>query len=309
MSSLDNDTTDKNAHNMSYLCVFNLVFLYPQASIRNEYLIIKKHIIIKTKESNIMLRRKYIFILFILASFSVHAECNYFFQKASGKKYGLDNITTFVTKEIRPVLKKKRHMFDINILKTCDNETEKVVTIGMQSDNYYILKIDGKTLPDDIVRYDNRLEIDIDRKTLIWAIEKLPELNFNRFKETCDAKTYAEKKALMYQHAVLKMFAFVLAEAPRFESAQTAVTKTIEGNCSIDWHDFDFALHNWRNLSDYIKLTKTVEDNQISNNWKKPLYAPITLEQETAFEKALLKGEKYEFYKKAPFFEYEYVCP
>lgn len=247
-------------------------------------------------------------ILLLLIALNCHAKCSYLFQKNSGDKYGLDRISEFVIKEIRPVLQDDKHMLKVNIYRSCEQNTKKLVTIDMQSDNYYLLYINEIKLPNDIVRYDNRLEIDVDLDTLIWAIEKSTELQFDKFKKNDEAKTYTDKKELMYQHRVLKMFAFVLAEAARFESAEVALRKTIEGECSIDWHDFDFVVHAWRHLSDYIRLTKKVEEAQYKNNWDYPLYAPITLSQERQYEEALMKGEDFKFDRTVPFFEYEYIC-
>ena len=255
-----------------------------------------------------MIKKGIIALLFFSFTTFVQAECNYSFQKDSGTKYNIDKISTFVVKEIRPVLGHENHMFKVNIYRSCDSKDKKIVSIDMQSNNYYLLWINGTKLSADIVKYDNRLEIDIDRDTLIWAINKSESLDFSKFNKNEDAKTYAEKKELMYQHAVLKMFAFVLAEAARFESVEVALKKTIEGDCSIDWHDFDFAVHAWRHMSDYIKLTNKVKKDQFSNNWEKPLYAPITMEQETAFEQALMAGENFEFNRTVPFHEYEFVC-
>ena len=51
-----------------------------------------------------------------------------------------------------------------------------------------------------------------------------------------------------------------------------------------------------------------VQKSQYSNGWDKPLYAPITTEQEVAYEKALMEGKDFAFDRTVPFFEYEYVC-
>ncbi|MCQ8868182.1 hypothetical protein [Vibrio splendidus] len=257
-----------------------------------------------------MLGRIILGLMALILSTSAWAidNCEYTFQKEEGKKYDISSIRDFVIKEIRPTLADEEHMYKINIHKTCGSKKTTPVVIDMKSNNYYLLWINGQELPSDIVRYDNRLEIDIDRDTLIWAINKTPDLDFNRFMEEEDAETYAEKKALMYQHAVLKMFAFVFAEAARFSSVEQALMKTIEGNCSIDWHDFDFIVHAWRHTSDFIRLTNMVQKSQYSNGWDKPLYAPITTEQEVAYEKALMEGKDFAFDRTVPFFEYEYVC-
>lgn len=104
------------------------------------------------------------------------------------------------------------------------------------------------------------------------------------------------------------MLAFVFAEAPRFESAEVALKKAIGGNCSIHWHEFDFALHNWSNMSRFVIDTQAMGKSQYRGGGADQLLAPVTLKQESAFLKAIKAGKDYRFSHNAVFGQYDYAC-
>lgn len=235
-------------------------------------------------------------------------SCSYSFSLDAGKKYPLEKIDTFVTGEIRPLLNNSEKLVSIEIHETCAGKAVHIDVIKMDTQNYYLIEINDQKLPGHIVRYNNRIPLDINRETLTQIISEIKSQDYTKYPRRESARTYKQIKEVTGQQRILKMLAFIFAEAARFESVEIAVRKTKDGACSINWQDFDFAVHNWYNSSEFIKAKSLVLPFQIEGGGDSEVLAPITLEQEQAFEKALLAGERFRFSKEAPFYEYEYEC-
>lgn len=260
------------------------------------------------------MKRIVIILLFIFFTQAVYAEnCKYEFSINRGKIYTLERIDEFIKKEIRPEFSTKDRILTIFIRKKCGDKNE-TISLGMNLRNFYIININGVDLPKIIVDYDNRLALDIDLATFKKIISDTVKHDYSLFsyckgKEKWECKenmNYSQRKELMLQQRILKMYAFVFTESARFESALEAVKNFIaKDNCTIDWHGFDYAVHNWKNISTYVLKKKIIEKSQLIGGKYKQLISPILKKQEAAFEKALERNEKSLSF---PFFEYRYEC-
>ena len=146
------------------------------------------------------------------------------------------------------------------------------------------------------------------KKPVVNTLSLIADQDFLKFYAEGVTRTYQDVEEEIQQQKILKMLAFVFAEVPRFESAEVALKKTMAGNCSISWHDFDFALHNWSNMSRFVIDTETVGKKQYRGGGADQLLAPVTLKQEAAFLKAIKAGEDYRFSHNAVFGQYDYEC-
>ena len=137
-----------------------------------------------------------------------------------------------------------------------------VNTLGLNTKNYYLLTINKLPLPDHIVRYNNRLPLDLSKVNFEHTLNLIAGQDFLKFYTEGVAKTYPEGEEEIQQQKILKMLALEFAEPPRFESAEVALKKAIGGNCSIHWHEFDFALQNWSNMSRFVIDTQAMGKSQ-----------------------------------------------
>lgn len=237
------------------------------------------------------------------------SPCIYQFKKNGGQPYESGQVADFVTREIRSELKNEDKSFFIEIKERCQNKAESIITLRMSTKNYYILGINGQTLPKHVVDYNNRLALNINHNNFYRIIGETSKQNFLKFPDQNSIISYADRKELLGQQRILKMYAFVFAEAARFESAEKAVRNSIDGKCTTDWHNFDYAVHNWKNLSVYVQDKKTRQQDQITGGGVDQLIAPIKIDQELEFDRALMKGEKYEYSIFAPLLDqYENDC-
>lgn len=234
--------------------------------------------------------------------------CRYDFTAEGGEAYSLDHIVAFVTEEIRPRLGNDNAILDIHITERCPGKKPVVNTLGMNTKNLYLLTINKLPLPDHIVRYNNRLPLTLNKANFEHSLSLIADQDFLKFYAEGVTRSYQDVEEEIQQQKILKMLAFVFAEAPRFESAEVALKKTMTGNCSISWHDFDFALHNWSNMSRFVIDTETVGKKQYRGGGADQLLAPVTLKQEAAFLKAVEAGEDYRFSHNAVFGQYDYEC-
>lgn len=244
------------------------------------------------------------------ASLSAHStKCTYSLSKNNAPKENYIYISEFVKNEVRPELSNNNGYFYITIEQNCQDNTEHIVKLKMLRQNYYIVEINDTNLPKHVVDYNNRLPLDISRDEFDKVIAETNNYNFNKFPTKESPKTYSEIKELIYQQRILKMYAFVFAEAARFESIENAVKKTIDGMCQTSWHDFDYTVHNWKNISAFIKSENLTTSEQITGGGYDQLRAPITVSQELDFDKALMSGKNYEFSRSAPLLYLpKYIC-
>lgn len=257
--------------------------------------------------------------LLCLMSFSAFAEDRCTYELGTDKsetKY--TNITEFVVKEIRPKLGGvPNEKFEIQIkqscpgIKTFDNKNPdniiQRVNLTMLSGNYYIVEINGQKLPDYLVKYNSKSGLDINRGSFDSLISETNKYKFDKFPEESEVKTYNDLKDKLIKQRILKMYAFVFAEAARFESIEAAVHNSIEGNCSKSWHDFNYTVHNWRNMSDFISAKHIKTKNQLQNG---ALIAPIYKEQELFFDERISAGEPFKYSLDAPMIDSNniYIC-
>ena len=128
--------------------------------------------------------KKVMILFFLCLSLNTNlyaGNCDYSFSKNDGDSYSLAMIVDFVTKEIRPSLSKIDNMIAINIVEACEGKPSVKTMIGMNTRNYYLLDINGISLPDHIVRYNNRLALDINKDTFKEFIANTPNQNFSKF--------------------------------------------------------------------------------------------------------------------------------
>lgn len=245
--------------------------------------------------------KKFLFFpIVFFASTAFGAECAHEYRKNNGLIYQDGQLSEFIGKEIRPELSNDERLFTVQIKSTCSNKPVVNLMLKMSSKNYYILGINGQDLPRQVVDYNNRLALEINSTNFYMYITEAAQQNFLRFPEPNSAISYADKKELIRQQKILKMFAFVFAEAARFESIEVAVKRTIDGKCTVDWHDYDYAVHNWKNISTFILDRKIKSVGQIAGGGNDQLVVPVKIEQEMAFDAALMKGDKYDYSSAAP---------
>ncbi|MDO8336156.1 MAG: hypothetical protein Q7T74_05260 [Candidatus Saccharibacteria bacterium] len=249
------------------------------------------------------------FALFFFCSGSFAADCSYSIKKNGGKAYNEGSVTDFVISEIRPELRNEDKAIYIEITSSCGQKPDEVITLKMSTLNFYILGINNKNIPKHIADYNNRLALEINNTSFSKVIGQAIEEDFSKFPDQKSAVTYADKKQQIKQQRILKMFAFVFAEAARFESAEKAVRESIDGDCTVDWHDFDFAVHNWRNISVFVSQKNIKLEKQRSGGGQSQLHAPILVEQEEKFDGALMAGESFDFSAAAPLLDpYSFDC-
>jgi hypothetical protein len=231
---------------------------------------------------------------------SAELSCSYAISKNDNPVEVGQSISGFVRNEVRPELSNADEIFFIKIKQLCGG-VEKKVDLRLSKKNYYILGVNGVNLPKHVVDYNNRLALDVDRSSFDKVVAETGDQNFAKFLTPDSAKTYAEKKELIFQQRALKMYAFVFAEAARFESIEHAVGKAIDGGCQVEWHDFDYTVHNWKNISTFVLDQKLLLKSQKRGGGNDQLLSPITEEQETAFDSALMSGKNYDYSAAAPF--------
>lgn len=215
-------------------------------------------------------------------------------------------MSDFVKNEIRPEIQQSERLFNVNIIRSCDNLADEKVTIGMSSKNYYVLSINGKdisTKPTNIVDYNNRLGLDLDKNTLIEIVNATPQYDFSIPIPTSESRSYKQLEELYNKQRILKMYAFVFAETARFEDAFNSLDKIFKSQCSIDWHDFDALVHNWSNMSRFVIKNGLLEASQFKNG---SLVAPITTKQTQKFVSELEEGQNIDYSKSVPFVNYDY---
>lgn len=253
------------------------------------------------------------FLIVLLTSFISKAsaeDCQYTVSKDNGNQYDISNMSDFVKNEIRPEIKELERLFNINIIKTCDNSVTQKVVIGMNSKTYYVLFINGNKItekPSDIVKYDSRLGLDLDKKTFTEIVDTTYQYDFSIPIPDKETRTYKQLEELYKKQRIIKMYAFVFAETARFEDAYNALDKIFKFQCSIDWSDFDALVHNWSNISRFVIKNNLLENSQFTNGkLDAPLVAPITTQQTQKFIKALEENQDVKYSKDAPFINYDY---
>ena len=238
----------------------------------------------------------------VFSTYTYAADCTYTLQKDNGKKYSNANFSQFVQDEIRNSLSNTKQRMLINISHKCAKSADvKTVQLSMSTKNYYILAINGVQIPPQVYEYNKRQALTISRDNFDAIVSSTGSFDFSKFSNPENIKTYNQYKELAQQQRVLKMYAFVFAEAARFESVQAAVSKTIDSPaCKANWHDYDFVIHNWRNISDFIGKGNIMKPSQIKGGGSSQLVAPILIEQENSFEKSLIDGKESKFTEDAP---------
>ena len=223
-------------------------------------------------------------------------ECKYNLFTSTNTEKRYNNFTEFVTKEIRPIFQIESPPIIVNIEQDCSGK--KINTnFTMDPKTFYIIAVNNQKLPKYLVDYNNRLALEVNRTNFDYLIKESLRHKFDQFLNDEEIKTYYDLKNKLYQQRILKMLAFVFAESARFESIQNTVSAVIDGDCSKDWHDFDFTVHNWRNMSDFVVKTNLLNEHQKKNN--KGLVAPILIDQEIFFDKNLMDGSDYNYSKAA----------
>lgn len=234
------------------------------------------------------------------------ANCDYTLQKDQGRFYPVSQLPQFVKQEIRPVLAPISQLFDVQIIKACPGEKTQTVTLQMDSLNYYILKINNQALPEDIVRYNNRIPLDISLKTFLEVLDLTPNYQFANPLPNPEQESYRQLEDGYNKQRILKMYAFVFAESARFEDVHQALTRAWEKSCQVPWHNFDALIHNWGDLSRFILTQNLLTSGQRVGGATYNLVAPITTEQAQGFVKALQAGKPLRFHPEIPFLYYNY---
>ncbi|MEB3191135.1 MAG: hypothetical protein VKL42_12410 [Snowella sp.] len=245
----------------------------------------------------------------ILTSFTPKAlaeNCQYTVNKENGIQYDISNMSDFVKNEIRPEITNPENLFNVNVIKTCDNNIVNKVVIGMQPKDYYVFYINGKKIteePTNIVDYNNRLGLDLDKNTFTKIVDATSQYDFSVPIPKSDTRSYKQLEELYEKQRIVKMYAFVFAETARFEDAYNSLDKIFKQQCSVDWSDFDALVHNWANTSKFVIKNNLLESSQLRNG---NLIAPITTKQIQKFVNSLKEGQDTKYNNSAPFLDYDY---
>ncbi len=234
------------------------------------------------------------------------ADCDYTLQKDQGRFYPVSQLPQFVQQEIRPVLAPTSQPFYVHIIKICPAEKTQTITLQMDSLNYYILRINNQILPQDIVRYNNRIPLDISLKTFLEVVDLTPKYQFANPLPNPEQESYQQLEDGYNKQRILKMYAFVFAESARFEDVHRALTRAFEKSCQIPWHNFDALIHNWGDLSRFILAQNLLTSGQRVGGATRNLVAPITTDQAQRFVRALQAGQPLRFHPEIPFLYYNY---
>ena len=214
------------------------------------------------------------YLLLTSVVFADDTSCSFLFQTDNKTQYKLESISDFIKKEVRPVLSREKKNFTVTITRTCPNGTNTSVTLNMGANMLYIHGINGITLPGDIVKYtDDPLEIS--KENFIKKFNGAVNFNKLGFKE---------------KQSTVKMFAFVIAEAARFEDVNTTVSKAFTGDCTYKWNDFSHLLRRWKTLSIFANSQGLVGKKPFTGGTRAFLIAPITSQAVQQYNKVVPNG-------------------
>lgn len=232
-----------------------------------------------------------IFILF-LTNNAYALICDYQLYTNEKPEVKYSNFRDFVKNEIRTKFAPSGD-FEININQKCDNNIKNEVKITMKKPTFYITSINGQKLTNKIMSYNNQLPLIVNRDNFNNLVNETKDyFKSNEIYEDKEPLSYNDVKIKLHKQRILKLYAFVFAEAARFESIENSIKYSIDGWCSSNWHDYDFTVHNWANISKYLVSTNQILDNKQNkiSNEKSVLVTPILSFQENSFEYYLLNG-------------------
>jgi hypothetical protein len=212
----------------------------------------------------------------LLASNSYsQTACTDVFQVDSNKQYSRSNLGEFVEFEVRPMLSRVNKSFNINIRRKCDASPEKVLKIGMVTATLYILSLDDKPLAEDVVKYTNDPLV----------------IGGTNFDKAIDSAFNFQSLDLVSQQSVLKMFAFVFAEAARFEPVRTATMNVINSDkCSLQWSEYAKMLRSWKLISIFANSKAIFDGTPYIGGFRAFLIAPVTEKQIERYNSAITQG-------------------
>jgi tRNA(Arg) A34 adenosine deaminase TadA len=200
-------------------------------------------------------------VLLLGTSSVVNAKCLFSYQLDNGKKYQQEMAREFVVEQVRPVLNAEQGIsHELNVYRKCNEKIEKIA-LDLQTDHYYIVKIDGHEVPTEVYSYnEENLRISSDLMSEMFSLA----LDF----ENLDNQPKKQEK-------VLKYFAYVFAESARFSNTEERLDDIFKNGCEINWSESKRLFRRWRRMSIFSKIVGINEHNYIGGR-DNNLRAPIT---------------------------------
>lgn len=240
--------------------------------------------------------KRFLLVFFLLAGapfvMAQGGNCVYTLELAKDNTkstlYTLDDIAQFVQVEVLPRFSRIDSDFDINIYRKCGAGAKKKTVIQMQTESLYLTKINDvalkneKECPQDFnYKYKKELHslvcydlstysedgFPISKAALISAID-----HTFTFPQTIKNPAPAD---FVQMHKTLKLLAFFLAEAARFEVIDHDVRKVMAEACQPDWVNYKSLVRSWKKISIFANDEKLVEDVKYVGGTGALLFAPI----------------------------------
>lgn len=213
--------------------------------------------------------------LLVTMSLPAYAFCEFRFQADEGQRYVEREFSTFLEREIRKRISRKKDYFNVYIYADCDGNNHKM-ELGMVSDTLYILSINGIELSADVVRYSNN-NIEVSRKEIDNLVALASEF---------------DQLSKPEQQQILKMFAFIVAEAARFSVIEGAMLSVLNQDCVYQWKDFSRLVRRWKTLSIFSNTRGIATGEQYVGGSRAFLIVPITNNMIRQYNRAVSSGWK-----------------
>ncbi|OLL28604.1 hypothetical protein BTH42_26780 [Burkholderia sp. SRS-W-2-2016] len=172
-------------------------------------------------------------LLFAVLGGGAYADCTFQVSGPSNHTYSEQDIITFVTSEIRPVLAKTSTLIPIRIAKVCDGSVVGTLQLTMDSEDYYIVQVQQHHLSEEESKYTDS-NLTLSRAGLDEALDK--SISFDGL-------------SLQDRQDAVKTFAFYFAESARFTDIENIANALLAGNCTQDWTKYAHLLRRWARIS------------------------------------------------------------
>ena len=200
-------------------------------------------------------------------------QCSYWLSAGDSEPYPVEEISAFAEEEMRPRLNRSKQRFNVAFIRQCDGD-EARFQLELLTENLYILGINGHTLPEDIVRYNNE-PLTISRE---------------RFEASFENALWFGSLSRRQKQATLKMLAFVISETARFSDVETAVNNVFTQGCLYEWLEYANLLRRWKTMSIFANSRGLAYGNQYTGGARAFLLAPITAKMVSEYNQAVSQG-------------------
>jgi len=234
----------------------------------------------------------------VLASAAGSKACDLTFKlhEGGGAPYGVRQIPEFVKDKIRPSLSKDTSYFHIVGINQCQDSADSV-SLTLQKSNYYVLflndsiplQVKGKN-GYDYVAYKGGAYIGIDSARIVESFRTLSKVPSQAYLFHA-SKDSAQEKVI---HDAVRTFAFVFAEASRFDYVLNGLACGLHKDSANQEHpvqfmDYWILLHNWSTINTVITDSAPQLMAHPTYHGSRKLFAPVTWPMVSYFDDYLVR--------------------